>query len=499
MKNRKNITKKLFIITFVIFIVFITSNFIIQSLFFQEFYIKWKKDNLKNNLVKFKNQYKNLKDTDNITDLILRFEENNNYKIIIEDSVGNFKYIDKVRNGNIDPLKKRILHEILNNHIYDINLINASKEKNEPIVLIANKKTTPTTRNALGVIYESSKKETIYIVSSLQTVEEASSVMKEFYFYFYIGALFIVLILSLIYSNMITKPLIKITNIAFKMANLNFTEKCEIKSNDEIGNLAASLNSLSFNLNNALTSMKKANEKLEFDIEREKKLSEIRRDFVAAVSHELKTPITLIEGYAEALNDNILEEAEKINSIHIILDETKKMNSLVCDMLDLSQLESGNFKLIKEVFYIDGLINSSVKKFNSIIQEKNITLKLNLIDKIKISGDWNRLDQVITNYLTNALRHTYENGTITINTIDEGNHVKVEVINEGKHIPKEYLDRIWENFYKIDKSRNRSLGGTGIGLSIVKNIIELPKGNYGVENIEEGVSFYFSIKKYESL
>ena len=139
------------------------------------------------------------------------------------------------------------------------------------------------------------------------------------------------------------------------MAKLDFTEKCEVKSEDEIGALATSLNLLSENLNGALTSLKDANTQLEKDIEKEKKLTEMRKDFVAAVSHELKTPITLIEGYTLALNDDVLEGEEKQYFIDVIMDESRKMNSLVSDMLDLSQLESGNFKLIKEEFILHEL------------------------------------------------------------------------------------------------------------------------------------------------
>jgi len=294
---------------------------------------------------------------------------------------------------------------------------------------------------------------------------------------------------------MIAKPLIKITKTASKMANLDFNEECVIKSEDELGNLAASLNLLSKNLNESLTSIKDANTELEKDIEKEKKLAEMRKDFVASVSHELKTPITLIEGYTQALNDDILEGAEKQYFLDVIMDESKKMNNLVSDMLDLSQLESGNFKLVQEEFFLNELIKPVTKKFSSLINEKNINLELNLIENIKINADWNRIEQVLTNYVTNAIRHTDTDGSITVTMINREDIICVEVENSGSNISADETIKIWDNFYKIDKSRTRKLGGTGLGLSIVKNIILLHGGSCGVENTEKGVKFYFTLTK----
>jgi two-component system sensor histidine kinase VanS len=294
---------------------------------------------------------------------------------------------------------------------------------------------------------------------------------------------------------MIAKPLIKITKTASKMAKLDFTEKCMVKSEDEIGDLAISLNLLSENLNEALTSLTDANEQLEKDIEKEKKLTEMRKDFVAAVSHELKTPITLIEGYTQALNDDVLEGEEKQYFIDVIMDESKKMNNLVSDMLDLSQLESGNFKLVQEEFFLHELVKPVTKKFSSLLNEKNIKFELNLIQNIKVNADWNRIEQVLTNYMTNAIRHTDDGGFISVIMVNKDDTICVEVENTGRKIDDDEIIKIWDNFYKIDKSRTRKLGGTGLGLSIVKNIMVLHGGSCGVENTEKGVKFYFILKK----
>jgi len=494
MKSKKSITRKLFAITSIIFAIFITTNLIVQSAFFEQFYIKWKKDNLERNLVKFKSEYILLqKDEDEFT-LISSFEENNNYKIIIRDNLGNLKYLTKTVDERKDSKIVRLMHQIMTDEIENRGGISKFKEDKKPLIFTT-KENRDMTVSVAGILYDENKDETVYAFSSLQPVNEAVQVIKEFYLYFYIGALITILLLSFIYSNMIAKPLIKITKTASKMAKLDFTEKCAVKSEDEIGALATSLNLLSENLNEALTSLKNANSKLEKDIEKEKKLTEMRKDFVAAVSHELKTPITLIEGYTLALNDDVLVGAEKQYFIDVIMDESRKMNSLVSDMLDLSQLESGNFKLIKEDFFLNKLVKSITKKFSSLLNEKHIKLELNFIQDIKVNADWNRIEQVITNYMTNAIRHTNAGGFIIVSMINKEDNICVEVENSGNKIDIEETSKIWDNFYKIDKSRTRKLGGTGLGLSIVKNIILLHGGSCGVENTEIGVKFYFNLTK----
>lgn len=494
MKSKKSITRKLFAITSIVFIVFITTNLIVQSAFFEQFYIKWKKNNLEHNLVKFKSEYSLLQKNEDKINLVSSFEEDNNYKLIIRDRLGNLQYLTKTIDERKDSIKVRIMNQIMSSEIENNGGITKFKEERRPLIFTTDE-TSDMVASVSGILYAENNDEIVYAFASLQPVNEAVQVIKVFYLYFYIGALIITLFLSLIYSNMIAKPLIKITKTAAKMAKLDFTEKCEVKSEDEIGALATSLNLLSENLNESLTSLKESNTQLEKDIEKEKKLTEMRKDFVAAVSHELKTPITLIEGYTLALNDDILEGAEKQYFIDVIMDESRKMNNLVSDMLNLSQLESGNFKLIEEVFFLDELVNPVTKKFSSLLNEKNINLKLNLIQNIKVNADWNRIEQVLTNYMTNAIRHTYDGGSIAVKMINREDTICVEVENSGSSIDATETSKIWDNFYKVDKSRTRKLGGTGLGLSIVKNIILLHGGTCGVENTEMGVKFYFTLTK----
>lgn len=495
LKNiRKSVTWKLFIITTLVFVIFISSTLIIQSLFFGKFYINKKESDLQKGIEKFNISYNKIYDEQKITDMIISFENSNNVKVAILDDKGKLKYITRPGFEKYDMAKIRVISEVLKQWSINSNKLEEIKAQNKPLTIITEKKGNEI-RNIVSAIPNNTKNEVILAISSLQPVDEASSVIKEFYLYFYVGAVVLIIFLSLFYSNMISKPLLQLNKSASKLAEFDFTSKCNIEREDEIGNLANTLNFLSENLNEALTSLKDANTKLAKDIEKERKLERMRKEFVAAVSHELKTPISLIGGYAEALKDDIFQGEERNYYIDVITDESKKMANLVADMLDLSQLESGNFSLVKEEFFMNELINTTLKKFSTLINEKNIKLKMNLLKDVKVYADWDRIEQVITNFITNAIRNTNENGFIYASMEERNEKAVISIENTGKAIPEDELAKIWINFYKIDKSRNRKLGGTGLGLAIVKNILILHNSDYGVENTDTGVKFYFTLDK----
>ncbi|MBC2580987.1 HAMP domain-containing sensor histidine kinase [Clostridium sp. DJ247] len=493
-KIKKSITLKLFIVTALVFIIFISSTLIIQSLFFGRFYMEKKRHDLQQGIEKFKITYNKTGNDEKVLDLIREFEDSSNAKIVILDNSGKLKFITKAYGEKVDSARIRIINDVIRKWTINSDVLLQMKKDNKSVTIITGRKDDPF-KNIVSATPNINTGEVIFALSSLQPVSEASSVIKEFYFYFYIGAVVLIIILSLVYSNMVSKPLLTLNQAASKMASLDFSSKCNIQREDEIGHLADTLNFLSENLSNSLTSLKNANIKLEEDIEKERKLEKARKEFVAAVSHELKTPISLIGGYAEGLRDDIFDAEEKNYYTDVIIDESNKMANLVADMLDLSQLESGNFKLTKEDFYIDELLKCTLKKFYTIIGEKDITIEMNLTENIKVKADWHRLEQVITNFVTNAIRHTNPKGLIKVGIEDKKEKALIFIENSGSQIPKEEINKIWDNFYKIDKSRNRKFGGTGLGLAIVKNILDLHKSEYGVINTDLGVKFYFIIDK----
>lgn len=498
---KKNITLKLFIVTAVFFISFISVQLICQSLFFQKFYINRKSNNLKTELEKFeKNYVKNIRNSKETLENIREFEEANNAKIVILERNGLLNYITDYENELKDSARIKVIRAIIHQWTSNPEAFFKMQSKDETITYVFNDKFY-NIKNIVSVnpiLVNNIPAKVIFAVSSLQPVDEAANVMKEFYVYIYIAAVGLILVLSFIYSGMISKPLVDLNKTASKMARLDFTEKCQDDREDEIGNLAHTLNFLSKNLKSALTSLRASNEKLKQDIEKEKELEKMRKEFVASVSHELKTPISLIEGYAEGIKDGIVEGDEQEYYLDVIIDESQKMGRLVSDMLELSRLESGNFKINIKEFALDNTIRETIKRLNGVRSQKSQDKSVEIMTDIKcnliVLGDEIRIEEVVTNFLTNAIRHTKDGGKIFVRTIFKDDKVLVEIENEGNKIPQDEISKIWDRFYKIDKSRNRSLGGTGLGLAIVKNILELHKSEYGAKNTENGVMFYFTLK-----
>ena len=490
LKLNKSVTAKIFFVTTILFIGLISMVFIFQSFFFERYYILKKKRNLENNVVKFIQEYNETKNISDVVSLIRDFEMDRSSKIAVLDSNGNIMMLAQEGNRE-DNMMKRIVSSIMlqfsqNNKINDI-------KKNNKIMTFMSDGKDNDIRVIVCVAPDNKMNQIVFAISSLQPVNEAGGVIKEFFIYLFLGTIFIILILAFLLSNMITKPLKKMNKTARLMADLDFSKKCKVDSEDEIGSLAKSLNVLSDNLDNALTSLKNANTKLEEDIERERKLEKMRKEFVASVSHELKTPVSVIEGYAEGIKDGIVDEVEQKEYVDIIIDEAQKMGRLVTDMLDVSQMESGSFKLVKEEFYLDELVNELVKKYTGLVQDAGLNLSLQVEKQVLVYADRRRLEQVITNFITNAVKYSDNRKYAKIVLKKENDKVKFEIENSCEKIDEEELKKIWDIFYKIDKSGNKKFGGTGIGLAIVKNIMQLHGGDCGAKNTENGVSFYFDI------
>lgn len=451
---------------------------------------------LQRNVSNFKLQYSyNIKDNYQLYKSMQKFESSNNAKIAILSKEGDIIYLPNPK-SSIDDSTKIYIRSILNHIIDNGSLKDIMQGKEENItMLLSNPDLDLKNIVSITPISLNLEKDSIIIAfSPFQPIEEASGVIKDFFIYMFIFALIAIAILSIIYANIISKPLTALNKVASKMSNLDFSEKCPINSEDEIGNLAKTLNFLSLNLYNALEELKIANLNLKKDIEKEKLLENMRKDFVANASHELKTPIALIEGYAEGIKDGVVDDYGKEEYLDVIIDEAHKMNSLVMDMLELSKLESPSFKLDIGEFSILDLINGCIRELCSYIELKNITLLCDNKDTM-VLGDRFRIEQVITNLLTNAIDHCNPDGIIKVSFDNMESWIKISISNTGTPIPQEEMKNIWDKFYKIDKARTRILGGTGLGLAIVKNILLLHDSNFGVKNLSNNeVCFFFTLK-----
>lgn len=303
-----------------------------------------------------------------------------------------------------------------------------------------------------------------------------------------------------IITEIFTRPIEKLDKIARNIAKLDFSEKYELRgTEDEVDNLGKSINELSMELENTIGKMKKANIDLERDIEKKSKIDEMRRQFVSDVSHELKTPISLIQGYAEGLVENVNTDEENKNFYaNVILDEANKMDQLVKRLLELMKLEYEDIEFNDTNFDIVELINEVIRTSKVKLEEEQIEVVFEEKEPIYVFADDFYIEQVVNNYFTNAIKNIKQINDkkqirITIKKSEEQGKVRIGIFNTGEHIAEENIERIWNRFYKVDSARTREKGGNGIGLSLVKAIMLKYKNNFGIENVENGVEFYFEL------
>lgn len=328
--------------------------------------------------------------------------------------------------------------------------------------------------------------EYILAVKPLHSVSEAVYAMKDIVKLWCLCILIIAFIVSIIFSKMVTRQIIKITDITKRIKKLDFSQKCKVSSHDEVGILAENINDMSEQLNNTINELIEANKQLTDDIEHERILEKQRKEFIAVISHELKTPLGIIRAYSEGLIDGVAQQEKYLN---VIINETRKMDALILDMLEDSKLEIGAQQIDLKKSDFSEYCKNIVKKFRESCKSKNIFLIENISSTPIIKKfDKDLLERVISNFLLNAIRYA-ENKTITVTL--NGDIFSVE--NEGEHISEDELGKIWDKFYCVGKSTSHFTGGTGLGLSIAKNILNLHNAEFGVRNTESGVMFWFRL------
>lgn len=334
------------------------------------------------------------------------------------------------------------------------------------------------------------------IRSPLESIRESVAISNNFYFF--VGACIIMIsgLVIWILTNKITKPISELTRLSQQMTDLDFDARYQSKAGNEIDVLGDNFNKMCKELENTISELKSANNKLQKDIQDRIKIDQMRKEFLDNVSHELKTPIALIQGYAEGLKENISEDPESREFYcDVIMDESAKMNKLVKNLLTLNQLESGKDAAVMERFDIVSLIRGVLGSMDIMIQQKEAKVIFDAAGPVYVWADEFKIEEVVTNYTSNALNHLEGNKQIEINVWKEDDRVKVTVFNTGSPIPEEDLPNLWNKFYKVDKARTREYGGSGIGLSIVKAIMEGLNQEYGVQNYDNGVEFWFTLDR----
>ena len=336
---------------------------------------------------------------------------------------------------------------------------------------------------------------TIFIMSMpIASIHESVALSTKFMTYVGIAALIIGMGLVSFAAKRLTDPIRSLTALSERMSQLDFSARYMGDAEDEVGVLGHSMNVLSEKLEESIGELKTANNQLQRDIEEKIRIDETRKDFIANVSHELKTPIALIQGYAEGLTEGMAEDPESRDYYcEVIMDEANKMNKMVKQLLTLTALEFGNDKPVMERFDLTTLVRGIVSSASILIQQKEAEVIFTQEEPVYVWADEFKIEEVVTNYLNNALNHVDGERKITISFAMQDDEVKVSVFNTGKPIPEEDLEKLWTKFFKVDKAHTRSYGGSGIGLSIVKAIMDSHNKSYGVENHADGVEFWFTL------
>ena len=411
-----------------------------------------------------------------------------NYRIMISNSTGSRAYSSEGQNS----VMYKGLWNIMNN-----NLDKISDEINKQgyAIMTNSNKSMGTSINLIGYLDGDF---TVIISTPMESIQTSARLSGQFTMY--VGLILIICgaIAMYLYSRQFTKPIEDMAKAANQMSHLDFDMKVPTGSDDELGRLGNSINELSSKLELTISELKTANNELQKDIEQKVQIDEMRKEFLSHVSHELKTPIALIQGYSEGLKDNILDDEEsKEFYCDVIADEAKKMNRMVQKLLTLNQIEFGNNQVNMERFDITEMIRNMVESSKILVEKQGVTI---IFDEpeMHVWADEFMIEEVVNNYLSNARNHVTDGGIIKVSYCQNGNNLRVKVFNTGNHIPQEDIDKLWVKFYKVDKARTIEYGGSGIGLSIVEATMKAHGRDYGVANVEGGVEFYFEVESADS-
>ncbi len=344
--------------------------------------------------------------------------------------------------------------------------------------------------------HTSDQKNFFVMRTSLESIADAVEIANHFYLQVSLMIILVAALIMLIVSIRFTRPVMELSKLSRKMTNLDFSAKYQSSGSDEIAVLGQNMNQLSETLEETISELKSANVKLEADIRKKTEIDEMRKDFLSNVSHELKTPLALIQGYAEGLKEAVNDDPESRDFYcDVIIDEADKMNKMVQKLLTLNQIEFGNQGAEMERFDVIEVIDQVLNKSNLLLEEAGAAVYFDNQEKIYVWADEFQTEQVITNYVSNGIHYLAGEKKLVITPEDRGTLVRINVYNSGNPIPEEELDKIWIKFYKVDKARTREYGGNGIGLSIVRAIMDSMNMQCGVENQEGGVNFWFELEK----
>ncbi|MFF2883378.1 sensor histidine kinase [Bacillus toyonensis] len=479
----KRITYKLFMTTSLILLAFAALIYVTLYFFLPKFYEKYKTDQLQTGIEEIIDKSKDLT-LQNATPLVDEYAQKNNAMIYLQDNEGRVIY-----------------YPFLKSTIQGSTVQGSTVQGGTPakgFVTTVPIKGLAQSRNS----YEATKpiqfqdvNLTLVVFATFQPIDEASQVLVRFLPYISIIVLVIGLGSAYLYSRFITKPLIYINEGAQKMANLDFSEKIEVRSMDELGELSNSLNDMSINLQQAIFDLQKANHQLKSDIEKEREIETKRREFFAIVAHELKTPLTVMKGYLEGMIYNIGPYQNRDQYLKKNFRIIENLEQLVREILSMSRLEQHTFKLQVEEVNLSKSIDTITKNLEFFASQKDIQIIKEVDSDIFVYTDYVLLEKACKNIIHNAIMYSPYNEKVYIKLTKDSkqNNIQIRVINTGVKIKEEEIQHIFKPFYRIEKSRNRNTGGSGLGLYIVKQILESLFITYSMSNTKQGVQFLITI------
>jgi len=335
----------------------------------------------------------------------------------------------------------------------------------------------------------------VFAIVDQTPILEATNAISNFYPYFLSLAIVLAVLISMFMTRLVSDPLVALNNSAKRMADFDFNQFITVKRKDEIGSLATSLNTLSFNLKKNMDELETKNKSLIEDIERERHIEKMRKDFISSASHELKTPLGIIRGFSEGIKDGIAEVDELDYYIDVILEEVDKMDMLVLDMLELSKMQREVKRIRLEEFDFVALLDDLLLRFSPQFSELEINVVKNYTElPIEVEADYTKVEQVLKNLISNACRYGTSSSDLYVGIQQVNDEVFFSIENKAEPIPEDKISHIWDKFYRVDDARQREIGGTGLGLAIVREILESHQWKYGVKNTDYGVQFYFYFK-----
>lgn len=487
----KSIRIRLFLILSITILTIIVALILMNNIILKSFFLYSKEQTLLDVYNQINEFYKNPEDSDKMKDELQKIAVNNNFDILIQKE----NYINVYTSNREFGLSNIEINKILEESNKENELL--YNKDNVNIKKVADSKTN------MRYILLSARLDNgyyLYIKLPLQFIYDSVKISNTFLYLIGGATVIISGIVTMFIAKRFTEPILELNDIAKRMAKLDFSKKYqENGAEDEINNLGKSINEMSRKLETTIKQLRTSNTELERDIEEKSKIDEMRRTFISDVSHELKTPIALIQGYSEGLIENVNSDEENRKFYaEVIQDEANKMDKLVKELLELMKLEYGGRKFNNTNFNIVELVNEVIRKSKVMLEENKIKVKFENEEEHYVYADEFYMEQILTNYFTNAIKNADEiekEKYIEIKIEEKESTVRISVFNTGKNISEENLNKIWKRFYKEDSSRNREAGGSGIGLSLVKAIMDNYKNEYGVINKYNGVEFYFELNK----